>query len=59
MGKSTFLSKVFYGSQAQMEKVKGSGPPWYIISQDNSVLSIFKIVMGLLCLPTVIVNLFL
>lgn len=38
---------------------KGSGKPWYIISQDNKLLNIFRITMGILAVPSVIFNLFL
>jgi hypothetical protein len=40
-------------------KMKGSGNPWYIISQDNAILHIFRICMGIMSVPSVILNLFL
>jgi len=40
-------------------KPKGSGVPWYILSQDNSILRVFHILMGVLSVPSVILNLFL
>jgi len=47
------------GVSQNSEKSKGTGIPWYIITQDNQFLNIFKITMGLLSLPTVIINLLL
>lgn len=40
-------------------KPKGSGVPWYILSQDNSILRVFHILMGVLSVPSVVLNLFL
>lgn len=39
---------------------KGTGKPWYIIEkQDNDVLNLFRIGIGVLAVPSVILNLFL
>lgn len=38
---------------------KGSGMPWYILSQDNSILRVFHILMNVMAVPSIIINLFL
>lgn len=39
---------------------KGTGKPCYIIEkQDNDILNLFRIVIGVLAVPSVIFNLFL
>ena len=58
VSKSSFLSK-FTDIGSNQEKSKGSGIPWYIVTQENQILNVFKITMGLLSLPTVIINLLL
>ncbi|MFM7857886.1 MAG: hypothetical protein ACKO96_39685, partial [Flammeovirgaceae bacterium] len=58
VSKSSFLSKLTDIGSNQ-EKSKGSGIPWYIVTQENQILNVFKITMGILSLPTVIINLLL
>lgn len=39
---------------------KANGKPWYIInSEENTVLNLFRIAMGIVAVPSVICNLFL